>query len=825
MALLNTSLPNLIGGISQQPDSVRFEGQCEEQTNAISSVVDGLSKRPNTRHIAKLLSSAISANSFVHFVDRTESEKYVVIHDGSTLKAFNLDGTQCTINGSASLTTSSVSYINTATPRQNLKALTVGDTTFVLNQTTTVNASSSTTPALPFRGLVTITQGDYNKLYSVKIALTFIPDDIRDGTSTTLTASANSGDDSGTANSFATNVGHHSSSKVIASQIRSVLNANFGSGAGTNQSIDVVQRGNSVFFQPHQPISVEDNFSSLTVTGMSVRTEDGLSDTGMSAAHKEVDVITDLPAKNENGFRIKVRGQPDLNEDDYYVKFETVEGVTFGEGSYIETVGFGISTGIDNNTMPHKLVNTAPNTFTFGASTYTERQAGDDDTNSHPSFVSPDASTPRTITNMFFFKNRLGFLTEDKVVMSEAGEPFNFYRTTVTTLLDSDPIDVQISSQKVTNLKSATGFQENLLLFSENTQFVLKGGDLLTPKTISVTPVTNFDAAGVVNPIPLGAYMYFPFESGSFTGIREYTVNANTDVYDSTEVSEHIPTYIPKDVFTFSGSSTEDALAMVSENEKGSIFVYRFFFNGQKKLLSSWFKFTLDGEIRGLSFSKSDLFIVLTKNSNTQLISMPFDAGLTDTGVNHNTYLDMRRSVSVAAGATTIDLSSFYTPADNTIKVYTTDGALIPSTNSGATVTLTNGALSSTDATNVWVGIDYTMKYTFSKQLFKQASGQTKTPSAGGSMMLKNCSVFYNNTAHFDVKVTPSQRDTYTNTFNPNIINTTNIALQLDDGFFRVPVFSNSEDTTITIENSSALPSNFQSAEFEVNAHQRSRRF
>jgi hypothetical protein len=328
-----------------------------------------------------------------------------------------------------------------------------------------------------------------------------------------------------------------------------------------------------------------------------------------------------------------------------------------------------------------------------------------------------------------------------------------------------------------------------------------------------------------VNPIPLGAYMYFPFESGNFTGVREYTVNASTDVYDSTEVSEHIPTYIPKDVFMFAGSSTEDALAMVSQNEKGSIFVYRFFFNGQKKLLSSWFKFTLDGEIRGISFSKSDLFIVLTKNSETHLLSMPFDAGLTDNGSNHNTYLDMRRSVSVASGATTIDLSSFYTPGDNTVKVYSTDGALIPSTNSGATVTLTNGALSSTQATTVWVGIPYTMKYTFSKQLFKQASGQSKTPSAGGSMMLKNCSVFYNNTAHFDVKVTPLHRDTYTNTFNPNIIDSTNIALQLDDGFFRVPVFSNSEDTTITIENSSALPSNFQSAEFEVNAHQRSRRF
>ena len=802
MPLLNTSLPNLIGGVSQQPDSVRFEGQCEEQTNAISSVVDGLSKRPNTRHLAKILSSAISANSFVHFVDRSDAEKYVVIHDGSTLKAFNLDGTPCTINGASSLSTSSVAYINSATPRENLKALTVGDTTFVLNTTVQVSASSNNTSSLAKRAVITIKQGDFEKDYRVNYKTIDSSGSDVQGLTTKFFQSGGSGGSTPTSS--------NANSNTIAFGLKTVLT---GGNTWSNNFTTVHNTGSSNIYATLKTTTNANN------DDFEISTSDSLSDTGMSVAYKEVSSITDLPVENINGFRIKVRGAAEVNEDDYYVKFETNQGQTYGKGTYTETVGFGISEGLDNNDMPHKLVNTALNTFTFGTATYTTRIAGDDDTNPQPSFQGT------TITNLFFFKNRLGFLTGDKVIMSEAGEPFNFYRTTVTTLLDSDPIDVQVSSQKVTNLQSATGFQENLILFSENSQFVLKGGDLLTPKTISVTPVTNFDAASEVNPIPLGAYMYFPFESGNFTGVREYTVNASTDVYDSTEVSEHIPTYIPKDVFMFVGSSTEDALAMVSQNEKGSIFVYRFFFNGQKKLLSSWFKFTLDGEIRGISFSKSDLFIVLTKNSETHLLSMPFDAGLTDNGSNHNTYLDMRRYVSVASGATTIDLSSFYTPGDNTVKVYTTDGALVPSTNSGATVTLTNGALSSTQATNVWVGIPYTMTYTFSKQLFKQAAGQTKTPSAGGSMMLKNCSVFYNNTAHFDVKVTPLHRDTYTNTFNPNIIDSTNIALQLDDGFFRVPIFSNSEDTTITIENSSALPSNFQSAEFEVNAHQRSRRF
>ena len=977
MALLNTSLPNLIGGVSQQPDSVRFEGQCEEQTNAISSVVDGLSKRPNTRHIAKLIDGLIDENSFVHFINRTDSERYVAIiypeydsngnHTHCKIRAFNIvNGTESSItvggttynasftstelaaNSNRSGTTYTLSdaqtaYLHDSAPRQTLKGLSIGDSTFLLNTTKSVAPKTTKTDAVAKEAAVVITQGDYEKDYRVNVNIlpegstsqpsnlvlpTFafttssythssstvnayhdytrynkrhrisgvtitgagsnIAGDISItvssslaiytqpqftvhvsngsvsgvtindggsfegsgvttvstgqsrayrivsktyyGTPPTFSSSA-SGGYVGSATSIfakessgASTSGLNAKSNLIATDLKghmdAAANSTDGGGFGTYFDTFIEGHGSTIYLPMKDAVATGNDFQ--------IKTKDSLADTGMQAIYKQVDSITSLPVSFKSGFKVKVKGDAEIASDDYYVQFKTNTGSGYGEGYYEETVGFDIVKGYESNTMPFILKNNAVDSFVLEEGNYSDRVSGDDTTNPLPSFVGHE------ISNMFFFKNRLGFLSNDNIILSESGlgtldesgnSVFNFSRTSVSSLLDSDPIDVSVASSRVTNLKSAKGFQENLIIFSENGQFVLKGGDILTPRTVSITPVTNFDANGQVEPIPLGAYLYFPFNRSGFTGVREYTVNASTDVYDSTEITEHIPAFIPENILAFAGTSAEDALAVVSVAEDNAAYVYRFFFNGQKKLLSSWFKFTFDGNIRGLSFNKSIMNVVLCRNNQTHLLEMPLISNLKDTGVNHNTYLDMRRSVSVAAGATTIDLSSFYTPTDNEIKVYTTDGALIPSTNSGATVTLTNGALSSTDATNVWVGIDYTMKYTFSKQLFKQASGQSKTPSAGGSMMLKNCSVFYNNTAHFDVKVTPSQRDTYTNTFNPNIINTTNIALQLDDGFFRVPVFSNSEDTTITIENSSALPSNFQSAEFEVNAHQRSRRF
>ena len=200
MPLINTAVPNLIQGVSQQSDATRFAGQCDEQENALSSVADGLKKRPNTRHVARLLTSAIDSNSFVHFINRSDSEKYVIIHDGTHLRAYNaISGEEASIqvgtniykdsftstevtahnNATPANTTTyvatgypvSLTYLETTTPRQLLKAVTVADSSFLLNTNNTVQAKSATTDALEDEALVFVRQGDYRKTYKITCLL------------------------------------------------------------------------------------------------------------------------------------------------------------------------------------------------------------------------------------------------------------------------------------------------------------------------------------------------------------------------------------------------------------------------------------------------------------------------------------------------------------------------------------------------------------------------------------------------------------------------------------------------------------------------------
>jgi len=947
MALINTSVPNLIQGVSQQPDATRFDGQCEEQENALNSVAEGLKKRPNTRHVARLLEEAISVNSFVHFVNRSDSEKYVVIHDGSKLRAYNtISGVEATINGATGGYTVSGSYLDVVNPRTVLKALTVADSTIILNSKKTVLPSTTKTAGIVKQALVTVIQGDYEKDYSVTVNVTatapvsassvtgYVAPTLTINTTAYSYDSYNEGDDSyevylnyykhrvssvtivdgGTnvpddfeiqlASNYTIHAAPTFSLTVAGGVVTGVTVVSGGdfdgdpteqiiAGSGSNgtigynegnigiiaPNISVTNGGSSVDtiaatltaivtsgnnnnsgsantdaiaealrvqmesgsvesddFSNHFTITRNGNSILLTLiyTGeagddpetvydFNITSTDSLGDSGMTAVYKSTSSITDLPLSNQNGFKVKIVGDTELAQDDYYAQFETSDGSNFGKGAYIETVGTDIVRGLDASTMPHVLVNFGVNAFDFKEASYLDRVAGDDESNPLPSFQN------QTITGMFFFKNRLGFLSADNVIMTESGfgssstagsVTFNLGRTTVASLLDSDPIDISVSSSQVTSLKAAKGFQENLILFSDNGQFALKGGDILTPKTVSVTPVTNFSFESAVDPLPLGSYIYFPFTRGAFTGVREFTINASTDNYDSVEVTEHVPAYIPSNIIDMAGTTSEDTIALLSANEKGSLYIYNYFWNNNQKVLSAWPKFTFTGEIRGIEFIESTLYAVITNNEETNLVEVPLESGLSDAS-GYVTHLDMRVASTVLAGASTITLP--YTPEDDSVEVYTTDGLALSCSSVGSVVTLSNPVAADTD---VFVGIPYTMKYTFSEQLFKAQAGNGKSPSNAAKMMIRNGSVYYNKSAYFKVKVTPKFRDTYENVFTPDVVGSTTLgSLSLDSGFYRFPVFTKPQDTTITIENDSALPSTFQSAEFESFVHSRSNRY
>ncbi|WP_455676179.1 phage nozzle protein, partial [Pseudomonas antarctica] len=155
-----------------------------------------------------------------------------------------------------------------------------------------------------------------------------------------------------------------------------------------------------------------------------VKTEDGYANQLLNSFIYQVQTFGKLPAQCIDGYLVEITGEASRTGDNYWVRYDAAGQV------WKETVKPGIITGFEPTSMPHALVRAADGQFDWKALTWPDRTCGDDLTNPMPSFVEA------TINDIFFFRNRLGFLSGENVVMSRTSKYFNFFPASVSSLSD-----------------------------------------------------------------------------------------------------------------------------------------------------------------------------------------------------------------------------------------------------------------------------------------------------------------------------------------------------------------------------------------------------
>ena len=149
------------------------------------------------------------------------------------------------------------------------------------------------------------------------------------------------------------------------------------------------------------------------------------------------------------------------------------------------------------------------------------RDAGDEKTNPDPTFVG------KKIRDAVFYMNRLGFLADESIVLSQAGDYFNFFQGSAIAISDADPIDMGVSTTKPAKLKAAVGTPAGLLLFAENSQFLLKSQDVaFAPSTVKMDEITNYAYRSDVHPVETGVSILFPTSAETFSKVFELSVDS-----------------------------------------------------------------------------------------------------------------------------------------------------------------------------------------------------------------------------------------------------------------------------------------------------------
>ncbi len=612
MPAVTQRIDNYLGGVSRQSDDKKIPGQVRECLNGYPDATFGLTKRPGLKWIANLGSGTTYDSSHWFYINRDATNKYIGCitpkpggGPHGTVAIWNATtGAACTV------TENSADYDYLTGTRTDYHVLNLQDRSIITNSLITVAKQND--PAFVAKKQATI-------MISGAVVTGEVYKVVIDGTTKTYTAQ--SGD------------GYNEVLSYFQTQIDAI------------SGLTAVKYSTTVHV--------------TKATAIAVTAEGGPDNSKLTVFQDEVDNVTQLPLESFDGHTVKIVNTQ-ADEDTYFVKFSAADG-TSGPGSWPEGLDPSKSPGLDASTMPHELVNTGTNAFTFRQATWTARTVGDDVTNTHPSFVGGK------IEQSFFHSNRLGFLSDDKVSMSQSGQRFNLYFTSAKVVTDSDPIDLRCSTIRPAALHSVIPTTQGLVLFSKNQQFLMSSDDgVLTPAKTTIRAISNYEVDTQISPVDIGTHINFISKTPSYTRVFGMATRGQDENPEVVDIGKIVNEWVPDSIDTLIASAQNQFLAM-SDQSSDKIYFYR---TGGEDL-QAWFNWQLCGNVQAMAVDSDDMYAVTKQGtqftlSKASLSQSPEDAIIVNNdGQKINPCMDLYAAASSVSYDSTNLVSKCYIPWDN----------------------------------------------------------------------------------------------------------------------------------------------------------------
>ena len=601
----------------------------------------------------------------------------------------------------------------------------------------------------------------------------------------------------------------------------------------------------------------------------SIVAADARGNTLMAGFSNQVTSIVELPSNSWEGYTVLVAPDGSSDQSSYYLKFNaenTTTNGTFGRGVWEEAAGWGTRGQYDDNTMPHAfayyrnasgLVRFTFQPFSGTAYTdgtvsidlpgWTNRLAGDADELPGPSFVD------NAINDIVFFKNRLGFVSGENVILSEAGAYYNFWQQSALQVVDSDPIDLTAVSNDVAVLNYALQQQDELVLFSNENQFRLYSGDNVTfsPETASVGRISSISMEPYVKPEQVGPQVLFPVKEGDFTGFHTFITTDRTvgiNLGQTAVITETVPKYIPKNIDSLAVSRTDQYLVALSRDDSDALYVYQFFWEASGGSLTNrqnaWHRWTFPNKsIHWCDFVEGTLYKLVSYNNagTTEYYLEGLNASRPPQSSNDLFLLDRQLSSSIttdlgavtfsynaATNKTTVNLPyrTVNTSQFAVIKVDSSDAAesqkrwIVANSVPAGVTSFVCDSLGDFSSSSWVFGEQFTFTYR-PPQLMPYSRTATENTFIGnrtGRLQLRYLDVYYSDARYFTVEVTPKHRDLVTYEFDRRDPLNGNIVISQEEPFeeakFRAYIQSKNDQVTVELVNDSIDQAKFIALEW-----------
>jgi hypothetical protein len=588
MAAVTQKIPSYLGGVSQQAEELMRPGQVLDALNAFPDPALGLVKRTGLEYVSDIRNATATAP--IAPTDALRRAKWFpiflgpgtnffgVVGDGF-LRVFGTDGIERVVNDPS---TRIASYLGTVDDLSDVATCTVNEFTFIANRLTVVAQKAVPSFNANRTATVVITEVHYGAQYSLSFNLS--------GTTTTITYT--------TFNAEAAIVTPGQTERSVTVRqilvgLQALLPAGY-SGTIIGNTMEITRTTGTLNF-------------TCTASG-------ALSGVGLFAFQDEIADISLLPSKAKDGRLVKVINS-DSGEDDYYVKFiASSTTIGSGDGYWTEWVSPSVSPGLDSATLPH-LLSYDPGTdeFTFEIPAWTDRLVGDDGTNPHPSIFG------KTIRSMFFLGNRLGFLTDETIVMSQTNDFYNLYANSAITPIDTDPIDRSVSSQTTVRLSGVHPTPQGLIIFGDNQQFLMEAADgIFTPGSSNIKSISNYQMNPDVSPVDLGITVGFLSTAGAYARFFEFLSRGQNEQPDILELTKILPEWLPNTINVMTSSPQAGVIvlgsvATLAGPGSNDVYVLRYWQDGNTRS-QAWTRWELPEPAVMLYLDQETLWVVTDGN-------------------------------------------------------------------------------------------------------------------------------------------------------------------------------------------------------------------
>lgn len=335
----------------------------------------------------------------------------------------------------------------------------------------------------------------------------------------------------------------------------------------------------------------------------------------------QVAVVADLTAYHIPGKIVKVQARS--SDDAVYYRAVAKDGTTTTLAEVVWEEAAGTEHAVDLKLILGRVeagtfyfASTAAymNLLTGGtdAPTYAKNATGDIDSVPLPVFVG------KVITSLAVFQDRLIVGAAGVLRASKIGDYFNFFRSSLLTVLADDAFEVAARGQEDDEMRYPVIYDRDLVIFARDRQYAISGRSPLASTGANLAVISSHKGAAIVPPVAAGALVFYAKQSDTAFSAHQLQPGQVAESPESFLVSGQLDSYLGGSVIELTTVAKPAMLIARSTAKRNSLYVFNYIDATDGRKQDAWHRWDYPScAIIGTLDTKDGLLVFSLRSNGT----------------------------------------------------------------------------------------------------------------------------------------------------------------------------------------------------------------